>query len=348
MADSNVSDKNNESNDTPVPELLKTQSDDDSSSPTQENIEKAAPSTPKQKLSAKLRHGNFRPSHKATFIGLAVVVGILAINAGIIYFVMNSQNESNKETNRDSVTISPAVLSKLGVNRSTVGKSGAELVVGPDATFNGKVKISDDVSIGGQLNINGKLSVNDASFVKMSAGDTTLSQLNVNGDATVTNLNLRKDLAVVGSSRLQGPVTVSQLLTVNNSVNISGSLSVGGTLSIGGLQANLLTVGGHIVTVGSSPSVSKGSGLGSLDTVSISGNDIAGTIAVNIGSVARSGVVANVTFTNSYSSTPHVIITSVGPGASNIYVNRSSTGFSIGVSSISAASGHAFDYVVMQ
>jgi len=328
----------------PVPEVLKSQTDNESSGAEKTN----ASSTAKTVL--RPRHGIYRPSHKATFIGLAVVVVILLVNAVIIYLVINGQTTPTADSAKSEVTISPAVLDTLGVSRNTVGDSGTELVVNPNASFNGKLTVGGDVSIAGQLKLNGALS----GLTNLEAGNATFSQLNVNGDATITNLNLRKDLTVVGSTRLQGPVTVDQLLTVNSNINVAGNLAVGGTLTARGFQASsltsdtTLTIGGHVITRGSAPGYSRGDALNAVDTISLSGNDAAGTVAVNIGAGEnRSGILAYVTFVNQYGNTPHVIITAVGPGVSDIYVNRSSTGFSIGAGSISVG-GHAFDYIVIQ
>jgi hypothetical protein len=54
-----------------------------------------------------------------------------------------------------------------------------------------------------------------------------------------------------------------------------------------------------------------------------------------------------VTFRSSYGDIPHVVVTAVGPGADNVYVNPSRTGFDIGVSSIQVG-GNEFDYIVEQ
>lgn len=341
-------DEKNKSKEPPAPEVLKAQFDD--VKPTKSEEIKLD----SHKMNLRAKHGVYRPTHKATFFGLSAVVIILIVNAVIIYFVMNTQSSTTSTKNQQSdVSISPTVLNSLGVSRNTIGSSGAELIVKPNSTFSGKVTISGETSLVGQLKLNSKLVGTDASFGKLEAGDTSVSKINVNGDATVTNLNLRKDLTVIGSTRLQGAVTISQLLTVANNMNISGNLAVGGVLSARSFQANnltsdtILTIGGHIITGGSSPSSSKGWGLGDLDTVSNSGNDASGTVAVNIGSIARSGIVANVYFAKQYSNTPHIVVTAVGPGASDVYINRTSTGFSIGVSSI-ATGGHTFDYIVMQ
>jgi len=307
--------------------------------------------TAKPKTSRLFRRGTYRPSHKATFIGLAVVVMILAINAGVIIFFMRSQSQTSSKENQAEVTISPAVLDTLGVSRSTAGSSETELVVGPNSTFKNKVTIGGDVSIAGELKLNSKLIGTDASLAKLDAGNTSLSQLNVNGDATISSLSLRKDLTVVGLTRLQGAVTVSQLLTVNNNMNVLGNLSVGGTLFINMFQINTLSIGGHVITRGAAPSVSVGPAAGSSGTASISGNDAAGTIAVGVGTGGGNGTMADVSFINQYGSTPHVIITSVGSAGSNpvnFYVNRSSSGFNIGVNGALSPGGYIFDYIVMQ
>lgn len=162
------------------------------------------------------------------------------------------------------------------------------------------------------------------------------------------------DSSVIGNKVLFGRYTADLTMTINNNLNVAGNLSVGGTFSARGFQASslisdtTLMIGGHIVTRGLSPTASKGGGLTAPDTISISGSDSAGTVAVNIGTgTARSGIVANVTFNRAYGSTPRVVVTSIGPGASDVYINRNANGFSIGVGSI-APGGHAFDYIVMQ
>lgn len=300
----------------------------------------------------KRRHGTYRPSHKATFLGIAVVAVILAINVGAIVFLMRAQNSAAEKAAKQ-VTIGPVELDKLGVSRNKVDNKGLKLTVGPDAQFNGNLTVAGNASIGGQLQLNGTFSANSANFTNLKAGDTALSKLNVNGDASMSNLALRSNLSVQGTTHLNGPLTTGGMLTVNNNANFAGNLSVGGSLSAGKFNtgnlvvSNDLTVGGHLITRGYAPSVSRGSAVGSNGTVSISGNDLSGTVAVNAGVGAGGGIVAYISFHNRYGYTPHVVITPIGPGAHDIYVNRDSTGFSIGVGSLSTG-GHAFDYIVTQ
>lgn len=333
----------------PAPEVLNVQGDDQASDTSATNVSPVA--THRDRTAG--HRIAYRPTHKATFIGIGVVVAILIINAVIISIVIQGQSNANAEGTQSNVTISPAVLNTLGVSRNAVGNLGTQLVVGPNSTFQGEVTISKDVSIGGQLKLNGKLSVSDAALTSLQAGNTSLGQLSVNGDASASNLKLGQNLSVVGTSTLQGSVTIGQLLTVNNNAAISGNLTVGGTIATSSFRANnltsetTLTVGGHIVTQGNAPGVSSGNGVGVSGTVSISGNDVAGTVAVNVGTGAASGVLAQVSFRSQYASTPHVVVTVVGRGAS-FYINRTSTGFTIVSSSPLSAGGYAFDYIVMQ
>jgi cytoskeletal protein CcmA (bactofilin family) len=293
-------------------------------------------------------HRLYRPSHKATFIGLFVVIAILAINVGVFVFVLNNQSKANSLGTDGKVTISPSALEKLGVKTAPLNNSGYELTVGPNAQFKGTVKVAGDTSLNGKLNVNSKISGTDASLTQLEAGNTSLGQLNVNGDGTLSNLNLRQNLVVTGTTRLQGVVSVS------NSVDISGNLAVGGTFSAGAFSARsltstgALTVDGHVVTGGATPNVGPGSALGSNGTVSISGNDAAGTVAINIGVGAAGGILANVAFKTQYGNVPRIIITPVGV-AGNFYISKPSVaGFSIDVGSGLPPGGYSVNYIVEQ
>lgn len=303
-----------------------------------------APATP-----AKHQHrGTYRPSHKATFIGLAVIIAVLAVNAGIITFVLRWQSSKNAQNlPAAQITLSQDALDRLGVDRNSVSDKGVQLVVNPNARFNGQVQVGGDVSVAGKFTLNSTFAAASADLTSLNAGNTALGQLNVNGDGTISTLNLRKDLNVAGTSRLQGPVTMSQLLTVVNSANISGNLAVGGVLSAGSFQINSLVLTGHISTAGSRPSVVAGAALGSNGTASVSGNDAAGTVAGNAGVGATTGLVACVTFHTAYATIPHVVVSASAP--LNVYVSRSAGSFCIYAGSpMSAGNGYAFDYIVEQ
>lgn len=332
----------------PAPESLNAKRDELAKDPA------TADTVPKREASPKrVRRGSYRPSHRATFIGLAVVILILGVNAGVITFLIKGQDKKIQQA-QGQVTISQAALNKIGVNQNPVGDSGIILTVNPNAKFNGNLQVAGNLGVGGYLNLNKTLSVSNANITQLQAGNTSLQQLNVNGNGTVSNLNVRSQLTVTGTTRIQGPVVLSSLFTVQGGENISGSLSVGGTLSVGSFHTSSLvsdygiTFGGHVITEGSAPGVSAGPCAGSNGTVSISGNDAAGTVDVNTGTGACGGVVAYVSFRSGYSNIPKVVVTAVGPGADNVYVDPSTGGFDIGVSSITSSAGHEFDYIVEQ
>lgn len=315
--------------------------------------QKAQSSTTEIKTGVKSRRIAYRPSKRATFLGLGAIILILAAVSAGLFFLIRGQGGLQSALFGDQVTISSEALESLGVSKNQVSTQGAELVVGPNARFNGKVKLGGDVSIAGQLQLNNTLSASAANLATLQAGNTTIGQLNVSGESTFGTVNARNDLNVVGTTRLQGPVNMSQLLTVNNNLNVAGNIAVGGTLSVRTFQASsltsdtTLTIGGHVITRGSAPSVGAGGAVGSSGTVSISGNDASGTVAVNTGTGAGNGIVAQVTFRQAYATTPHVVVTPIGLGV-KFYVNRSPSGFTIGVSEALPPGGFAFDYIVMQ
>ncbi|MDB5183113.1 MAG: hypothetical protein JWO47_897 [Candidatus Saccharibacteria bacterium] len=298
----------------------------------------------------KQRRRSYRPSHKATFIAIAVVVVILAINGVVLGFVLKGKKPDNANTGQ--VTINADALSKVGVNKTAIGNSGVQLTVDPDAQFNGKLKTAGDVTVGGQLKLNSKFNANDAALAQLEAGKTSLTELNVSGATTLSALTMRGNLTVAGSTTLQGAVTIQQLLTVNNNLNLLGNLAVGGTISTAGFVArNLtstgtLTIGGHIITSGQIPNFGAGNALGSNGTAAMNGNDSAGTISIAIGVGANPGHIGTVAFRTQYATVPRIVLTGIGTGAVFYIVNPSVAGFSVYVASALPPGGYAINYIV--
>lgn len=300
-------------------------------------------------LKKKLLGRSYRPSHKATLLAIAAVMVILGINAAIIGLVLHKQAQKDQLAAKSQVTLSTSQLNQLGINRTNLGSSGVKLTVAPDSQFKGNLAVDGNSTFSGSVLLNSKLTGTSASFSQLTGGNTSLAQLNVNGNGTLNTLNLRQDLAVAGQTQLQGPVTLSQLLTVNNSVNIVGDLAVGGTLNVNQLSIKLLAVSGHIITSGTTPGVGRGgSALGSNGTVSISGNDAAGNIGINVGTGAVAGTLVNVAFASLYASIPKVVITPIGIGADFYITNLTNGGFSVAVASALPPGGYHIDYIVEQ
>ncbi len=340
----------NNSKQPPAPEELKPQGETEKKPEPTKSDNKKDSKLPKLK-----RRGSYRPSHKATFLALIVVILILLVNGGVIGFVLVRQSSIKQKVDDSPVAISASALAKLGVNNTPVNDKGITLTVNPNAQFNGNVAVAGSASISGQLTLNNKFSATSASFNNLQAGNTSLSQLNVNGDGTLSSLNLRQNLAVAGATQMQGTVTISQMLTAA-SVEVTGNLAVGGTISVNNVNAlNLavdgtFTIGGHVVTSGSAPGVSGGTCGG----VTNSGNDASGTIFVPVGAGGCSGTIATLYFRNSYGNIPHVVISPVNvgsgvPAGTTFYISSvSASGFSVGVSGTLTHGGYDIDYIVEQ
>lgn len=341
-----------ETNKEPESESLKPRADDGTVAKEEET---KANRHPINETDKKQHRSIYRPSHKATFVGLSVVIIILAINAAVLIFLLNSETAKNKAINDKGVSISPAVLSKLGVNSAQIGNSNEQLTVGPNALFNSGLTVAGNVKIGGQLHINSAFSASAANLNQLQASNSILKNLNVNGNTTESNLSLRGNLAVQGTATFQNTMTVGQILSVDNSAAIAHNLSVGGELTANTIATSNLILSGsfvfgsHIQTSGQSPSVGPGGGaLGSNGTVSISGDDAAGTIAINIGTGATPGILARVAFHATYSSMPRIIITPVGIGANFYLIGTSTNGFSVAVTSGLPAGNYDINYIVEQ
>jgi len=336
--------------DLPGPEVLSTRADDADEAQEKDNDAKSKTKVVPRKKSLRSR---YRLSHRATFFGLIAAAVVLVIFGAGVFLVVRSQSDGGDEGVGDQVVIDQATLEGLGVNRTAVDNEGTELIIGPNTRFDKRVQVGGNVSIGGELILNSRLSATDASLSNLQAGETSIEELNVNGDGTLSNISIRQDAVVVGNTRLQGTTTIGGLLSVENSANIAGNATVGGTLTAGSIQSGnirasgSLNVAGRVVSGGGVPSASAGSATGSNGTVSISGNDIAGTVGVNVGTGGGNGIVANITFRDSYPATPRVIVTPIG-NVGSFYVFRTSTGFNIGVGNSLSPGGYAFDYFVIQ
>jgi hypothetical protein len=301
---------------------------------------------------AKRRHAAYRPSHAATFIGLGVVAFILAANGIALMFLLKGQ-EAAKKPDAGAVTISSDTLNKLGVSKDNAATDGVTLKINPATNFGSNVTIAQNLAVGGQLNLNGRFTAPDAAFAKLQGGDTQLDKLNVNGDATISTLNLRKDLNVAGITTLQGQVKVSQLMTINNNLNVSGTLSVGGAISVRTLQvSNLqttgnLTFGGHIITSGSQPNITAGNALGSGGTVSVSGNDTSGSVGAGVGVGSIAGTIATITFRTGFSKIPNIIVSVNGHSVPGMYIVKSASGFSIITPNALSPGAYGFDFITV-
>jgi hypothetical protein len=264
------------------------------------------------------------------FLGLLVAGGVIGY-----YFQAAKQPASTPKTPR--VTgLTTEELSQLGQIGSNLGSTGQVLNIASDSLFRGKVSVASDLSIGGQLNANGPV---------------TLSSLNITGNTAATGLNVGSNLVVGGTTTLQRGLTVSGLASVTN-LNVSGSASLN-ALNASSIAVRNLSISGpltvaHLISSGPTPSIVGGT-TGAGGTVSISGNDTAGTVNINTGS-GPGNLLATVTFRAAFGATVHVQLTPLtdGAAAAGAYVTRTSAGFQIHARTPPAGATLSFDYLVMQ
>lgn len=180
-----------------------------------------------------------------------------------------------------------------------------------------------------------------------------------------------------GYYSLSGIAGVTTMGSFGSTPNSNGGSISGSTLTLqpangsnpGGISTTTQTLAGaktfsadvslpHLVGTTSTPGIAAGTGAGTSPTVTIAGNDMAGTITVVAGTLPTAGqVIATVTFTTTLSSTPRIILQPANQavGSTTVFpvisVTGSTTQFYINcntVSGLAAGLTYAWNYIVAQ
>jgi len=233
-----------------------------------------------------------------------------------------------------SQSLSQDELKQLANTDVTVGDPKQILTVQANAVFAGSVLIRQDLEVAGTLKLGGDLSLANLTVT----GATQLE------DVTAKNLTVGSNLSVQGT------------LSLNSGISVAGQSNFNGGLVASSVTTSTLKLNGdlslthHITAGGTIPKISKGSAVGGGGTVSLSGSDTSGSVAINTGNSPPAGCFATITFSEAFSTTPHVIVTPIGVAAAglNYYITRSTTGFVIcSTSAATAAQSFGFDYIVL-
>lgn len=267
---------------------------------------------------------------------LLVFILLAVVSLIVLFVVINSSNrEAAKDEAIETQELTQEAIESLSGNEVTVGDPKQLLSVESNAVFAGKVLIRDGLDVAGPIKVGGALNLPGITVSGTSEFDEViLNQLTISGDTNVLgSLNVQNGFSASGTISFNGPVSATSL-TVDE-ISLSGDLKFSR----------------HIDAGGGTPSVS-GSNVGSGGTVTMSGTDTSGTVSINVGSGASSGVLATVTFVSAYNNTPHVVMTPVTNNGSlaaiNYYVtNRTTTGFSIAATNAPSAGSISFDYIVI-
>lgn len=255
----------------------------------------------------------------------AIIIVSAVIMLGLLAFVAIA---SQKKPAAKPVAPTPIVINTQSLDNGTLNKltnpaspseTKQQLTIAPDTLF------KSDVQIQGSLK-------------------------------TEKNLDVGGNLAIKGTTSLQGAVGINSNLAVRGSLSVGGVISAG-SLNVGSLGVSTINISGslnfvgHIVPGGARPSV-KPSAATNGGSITIDGNDTAGTITINIGSGAViPGELVIINFRSAFAGTPKVQLTPINSEASalNYYATRSPTFFTIETSSPpTAGASYVFDYLITQ
>jgi cytoskeletal protein CcmA (bactofilin family) len=260
---------------------------------------------------------------------------LIVLLTGIASYASYQASKNSAQTSISNQTLSADDLSSLANNETLVGDATQILTIASNSVFNGQVLIRDNLDVAGTIHVGGSLN---------------LSGITVSGTSSFEDIEIANDLSVSGNTTMQGMLAIQNGLTVGGNASFSGALSAA-SLAIDQLILNQnLQLNRHIEAGGGTPGIYSGTGVGSGGTVSINGTDTAGTVAINFGSNTVAGILANITFVNSFNQTPHIVITPIGSNCAslNYYVNRSTDGFSIATANAGPVnSSCSFDYIAI-
>lgn len=263
------------------------------------------------------------------FILILVVVG------GMTAMSMVKSQKAPVVATFGSQELNDDALKKLASSDVNVGSAAQTLTVQGNTVLAGQVLVRSDLSAAGNVQVGGTLQAPSLTISgKTNLADTQINTLQVASNTTIQGATTVKDLNVGGAASFGGPVNAGQI-TVTKLI-MSGNAS--------------LQVPNHIAFTGPSPGRSVNpSVLGGSGTASINGSDTTGTVNINIGGSPTAGCFVNITFSQAFTSTPHVLLTPVGSAAGLIqyYITRTNSGFSICTNNPAPANqSFAFDYFV--
>lgn len=265
------------------------------------------------------------------YLLLFVLVLVIAIGS-VVSLTIKGKKDALKIIASQNLTQDE--LKQLANTDVSVGEPRQILTVQANAVFAGSALIRGALEVAGTLKL---------------GGDLSLADLTVNGTAKMSDASAN-NLTVGNNLSIQGTLTLNGGISVGGQSNFNGGI-VASSVTTGALQLNGdLRLTHHIVAGGTIPGISKGTAVGGGGTVSLSGSDTAGSIAINTGTSPPAGCFATITFSVPYSTTPHVVVTPIGTAAAGLsyYITRTTSGFIV-CSTNSAPAGESFgyDYIVM-
>lgn len=151
----------------------------------------------------------------------------------------------------------------------------------------------------------GKISAQGDNFVVQDA-NASHQNLVIDSDGTATFSNRNNSINGFRIQNANASTTVFNVDTTTNVVTVT-TLAVSGNV----------TINGHIISGGTTPTIAGGAAACTTPTVSVAGTDTAGTITVTTGTgCASGGTLATLTFATAFASAPRGVVITPGSSAS--------------------------------
>ncbi|MES2630642.1 MAG: hypothetical protein V4611_01675 [Patescibacteria group bacterium] len=263
------------------------------------------------------------------FIILVVIAGAIAV---VNY--LNSQ-KAPVEPTIASQQLTEDALKDLANTDASVGGAAQTLTIQGNAIIAGQTLMRGNLNVAGNIQSGGSIQGPSLTISGTSnLGEAQINTLQVASNTAIQGTTTLRDLNVSGASSFSGAITASQI-TVTRLI-LSGNAT--------------LQIPNHISFTGASPGrTANGSVLGTGGSASINGSDTTGTVSINTGNNPTPGCFVRINFQQSFSNQAHVLISpvGVGAGATDYYVDRNNSGFSIcSANTAPANQAFAFDYFV--
>lgn len=148
-----------------------------------------------------------------------------------------------------------------------------------------------------------------------TTADTLADRLHITGTGNVgiNNSAPTNTLDVAGTARVQTTTNSTTAFQIQNASGTTlltaDATNMKVTVSALTITGNI-TINGHVITGGSTPTIAAGAAACTSPTVSIAGNDTSGAITVTTGtSCGTGGKLAAITFSAAFGAAPHVTLT---------------------------------------
>lgn len=274
----------------------------------------------------------FRKLNLYFLIFILILVGV-GVYTTITY--LNSQR-TEPEAGIEPQELTEEALRDLANTDASVGSPSQTLTIQGNAIIDGQTLMRGNLNVAGNFQSGGRIQGPSLTISgESNLGTAQVNSLQVAQNTAIQGNTTMRDLSVSGSATFAGAVTMPQL-TVSR-------LTLGGN--------SVLEIPNHLSVTGPPPGRGDvGNAVGAGGSATVNGSDTAGTVNVNTGNGTSAGCFVRVNFNQDFSTQPRVIVSPIGAGAgaTQYYVDRNQSGFSICTSAPAPANqSFAFDYFVV-